>query len=212
MNRPAPTDVPLRLAAGPADGWIPLPLDPGVDAHAWALDVLVLLAHELPAHERQALDAERVAASAGHLARVAALAREDCDPDADLAFALVLRPDHPVLAWADIAAGTDPRFVEAVDAAFAGEDARWTVHSERTEVELPAGPAVRLRSVVAPLDPPPGAAPHGEGVDHLVRLRGGGRAVLRSRWTRLAAGDELAAAVDALAATVAVEPLEPAAP
>ncbi|PRY13382.1 hypothetical protein [Kineococcus rhizosphaerae] len=181
------------------DGWVLLPLDPGVDALAWALSAHRVLGGTLPPEPARAV--------AAVLAEHVLLARRDLDADLDLALVLVADPDAPALVAADVRAGLDDGFVAAGEEAFAHPGrvpaGLTCLDAEASDVDLPAGPARRVRLVVAE-DAPGGRV--AESLNLLVRPAAGGRLVLRARWEALGRSAELAGAVDALARTLAVHP------
>jgi hypothetical protein len=79
------------------------------------------------------------------------------------------------------------------------------VHS--TRVDLPGGPAIRVRSMRVEEPDPTGHGTIMEGVTHAIRPPGFDSAVVATMsWTALQLGDELAEMADAIAQTIRVTP------
>ncbi|WP_041292102.1 hypothetical protein [Kineococcus radiotolerans] len=191
----------LELVVEAPAGWVVLDRDDAVDADEHALAVHRSLAEDL-VHAGGRVDPAAVDAAARTLAAVTRTARDLLRGRGGLAFAHVGHPEVPTALWLDVLARPEHDFAAWADHRFDVEipaaDPRCEVHA----VDLPAGPARRVRSTTVPDDV---GAPVAEGVDVLVRPdRAPGRVVLSSRWTALAHGDLLAGLVDAFARTVRV--------
>ncbi|GAA0300610.1 hypothetical protein [Kineococcus aurantiacus] len=206
-QQPTGDVVTLEVSADdPTPGWVLVPLDDEVPAHEWALAVHRFLAEEVEL-AGGTVDHDAVTRAAQRLADVTVQARDLLRGRGGFAHAWVPDPAEPLPLWLDVVARPEDGFTEWAERLFAEGFAQADPHCEVTDVDLPAGPSVRVRSVVVPDEP---GVPATEAVDVLVRPPGvPGRVVLSSRWVDLARGDELAAVVDRYARTVRVRAVRP---
>ena len=198
--------VELELVVEAPAGWVAINLDEDFDAQEYALAVHRFLAEDLEL-AGEAVDRAAVDAAAAPLAALTRWARDLVRDRGGVAFAYVGHPEDPTPVWLDVLARPEDDFTAWAEERFGVGIPAVDPRADVREVVLPAGPALRVRSVVVPQE---GESPVTEGVDVLVRPDGvPGRVVLSSTWVALAHGDQLAALVDEFADTVRVRVVPP---
>lgn len=195
-------DYRWRLVPDPR--WVRLPLDAPAES-GWQDEAAGrLLPPDTPQDQR------------ADLARQLEFWLGDCQERAvPTAFALVPEQLATVAALAELhtymtdPGNPEPGTIEWLSHNLAVDQQPATGPAIRERVELPAGPAIRLRAVYAETPDQEGSGMLVERVMHAVRPpQIGDMLLLSTTWAVLALGDELAARADELAETLRVEPVE----
>lgn len=204
----------VRLGATGGPGWVVLPVDGDVDAASWAAEHVATSGAGLEPLE-WSIGAEAASAMlAAAVERAQAYHVEGISAHASLAF----QPDPigAVLAVLDAAVFPfegEPLTLDGLMTTL-GEGGATVGRMERDRVDLPCGPAVRVRRMYgetedgAAVDPDTfvEAADVVEGVTYVVLPKGlPGFLHVNATWTQVVLGDELAAQVDAVAASIELE-------
>lgn len=194
--------VTLELTVSdPPAGWVTISLDEAWPAQEWALAVHRFLAEEIEL-AGGTVDHDAVAEAAQTLGRIADDARGVVRDRGGFAHAWVPDPQRPVQLWLDVVARPEDGFADWAENLFTRVLPLVDPQGTSTEVDLPAGPGLRVRSLTVPEN---SGDPVTEGVDVLVRAPGvPGRVVLSSRWVALSEGDRFAELVDEFSTAVRV--------
>lgn len=197
----------LGCAADLPEDWFPLPLEEEPDSFGRRFAETV--SHDLRAQEQVELSSDHIADLAADIAAFSRHARE-----LGAVFAAVHLPDPagPVVAMLECLA------VDSVSAGWSadrhelagqvGAPDATVASSEVTEVDLAAGPAVRVHEVTAVPAPDDGGTLQGTAVEKVLHYlpvpAQEATVVLAMSWTALALAEELVPMADGIAATLEV--------